>query len=97
MQRRDSLGETTKIPSLSTGSTRRFRSRRSQSSIGSIVFACETASEGHSEEGTAVDNAADELELIAVSKRLTRLLPHATAVRTNLEPAVQEVTPLKKI
>ena len=44
-----------------------------------------------------VDNAADELELIAVSKRPTRLLPHFTVVRTNLEPSVQETTPLKKI
>ena len=44
-----------------------------------------------------VDNAADELELIAVSKRLTRLLPHGKVVRTNLEPSVQEATPLKKI
>ena len=51
MQRRDSLRETTKIPRLSTGSTRRFRSLRSQSSISSItdVFACEAASEGHSD------------------------------------------------
>ena len=51
MQRRDSLGETSKIPRLSTGSTRRFKSRRSQSSIGSItdVFACEASSEGHSD------------------------------------------------
>ena len=49
------------------------------------------------EEGTVVDNAADELELIAVSKRPTRLLPHSTVVRTNLEPSVQEATPLKKI
>ena len=49
------------------------------------------------EEGTVVDNAADELELIAVSKRPTRLLPHATFVRTNLDPSVQEATPLKKI
>ena len=49
------------------------------------------------EEGTVVDNAADELELIAVSKRPTRLLPHCTVVRTNLEPSVQEATPLKKI
>ena len=44
-----------------------------------------------------VDNAADELELIAVSKRPTRLLPHGTVVRTNLEPSVQEATPFKKI
>ena len=49
------------------------------------------------EEGTVVDNAADELELIAVSKRPTRLLPHGTVVRTNLEPSVQEATPLKNI
>ena len=49
------------------------------------------------EEGTVVDNAADELELIAVSKRPTRLLPHGTVVRTNLEPSKQEATPLKKI
>ena len=49
------------------------------------------------EEGTVVDNAADELELIAVSKRPTRLLPHGTVVRTNLEPSVQEATPLKKM
>ena len=49
------------------------------------------------EEGTVVDNAADELELIALSKSPTRLLPHGTVVRTNLEPSVQEATPLKKI
>ena len=49
------------------------------------------------EEGTVVDNAADELELIAVSKRPTRLLPHGSVVRTNLEPSLQEATPLKKI
>ena len=36
------------------------------------------------EESTVVDNAADELELIAVSKCQTRLLPHATVVRNNL-------------
>ena len=46
------------------------------------------------EEGTVVDNAADELELIAVLKRPTRLLPHGTVVRTNLEPSIQEATPL---
>ena len=49
------------------------------------------------EQGTVVDNAADELELIAVSKRSTRLLPHGTVVRTNLQPSVREATPLKKI
>ena len=49
------------------------------------------------EECTVVDNAADELELVAVWKRPTRLLPHATVVRTNLEPSVQEPTPLENI
>ena len=49
------------------------------------------------EEGTLADNAANELELIAVSKRSTRFFPHATVVRTNLEPSVQEATLLKKI
>ena len=49
------------------------------------------------EEGTVVENAADELELKAMSKRPTRLIPHATVVRTNLKPSVQEATPLKKI
>ena len=43
------------------------------------------------EQGTV----ADELELIAVSKLPTILLPHATVVRTNLEPLEQEATPLK--
>ena len=42
------------------------------------------------EEGTVVDNAADELDSIAVSKRPTRKLPHGTVVRTNLEPSVQK-------
>ena len=39
---------------------------------------------------TVVDNATDELELIAVSKRPTRS-------RTNLKPSLKEATPLKKI
>ena len=41
LQRRDSLGLTTKIPRLSKGSTRKFRTRRSQSSVSSVpeVFA----------------------------------------------------------
>ena len=48
------------------------------------------------EEGTVVDNAADDLELIELMKRPTRLLSHATVVRTNLELSVYEATPLKK-
>ena len=49
------------------------------------------------EEGTVVDNATDELDLISVSKRPTRLLPHVKVLRNNLEPSVQEATPLKNI
>ena len=49
------------------------------------------------EEGTVVIKVADELELIAVSKRPTRLFPHAMVFRTNLQPSVQETTSLKKI
>ena len=46
---------------------------------------------------TVVDNAADELVLLAVSKLPSRTLQHATAVGTNLELLEQDVTPLKKI
>ena len=49
------------------------------------------------EEGTVVDNAEDEFELLAVSKRWARLLPRATVTRTSLEPLDQEAPPLKKI
>ena len=49
------------------------------------------------EEGTVIDNAADEFELLAVSKRSARLLPRATVTRISLEPLQQEAPPLKKI
>ena len=48
MQRRDSLGLTTKIPRLSKGSTRKFKTRRSQSFFSSVsdVFAGKESSKG---------------------------------------------------
>ena len=48
MQRRDSLGSTTKIPRLSQGSTRKFKTRRSQSSFSSAsdVFAENESTKG---------------------------------------------------
>ena len=48
MQRRDSLGSTTKIRRLSKGSTRKFKTRRSQSSFSSAsdVFAETESTEG---------------------------------------------------
>ena len=48
MQRRDSIGVTTRIPRLSTGSTRKFKSRRSQSTISSVsdIFADDATAKG---------------------------------------------------
>ena len=48
MQRRDSLGSTTKILRLSKGSTRKFKTRRSQSSFSSAsdVFADNESTKG---------------------------------------------------
>ena len=43
------------------------------------------------------DNAADELETIAVSKRSISLLPQKEVVRTDLQPFEQETQPLAKI
>ena len=43
------------------------------------------------------DNAADDLETIAVSKRSISLLPQKEVVRTNLQPFKQETQPLAKI
>ena len=43
------------------------------------------------------DNAADDLEAIAVSKRSLSLLPQKEVVRTNLQPFKQETEPLAKI
>ena len=43
------------------------------------------------------DNAADDLETIAVSKRSISLLPQKEVVRTDLQPFKQEKQPLAKI
>ena len=51
MQRRDSLGLTTEIPRLSKGSTRKFRTRGSQSSFSSVpdVFADNESTKGQAD------------------------------------------------
>ena len=51
LQRRDSLGSTTKIPRLSKESTRKFKSRRSQSSLSSAsdVFAEKESTKGQAD------------------------------------------------
>ena len=43
------------------------------------------------------DNAADDLETIAVSKRSISLLPQKEVVRTDLQPFKQETQPLATI
>ena len=43
------------------------------------------------------DNAADDLETIAVSKRSISLLPQKEVVRTDLQPFEQETQPLAKV
>ena len=43
------------------------------------------------------DNAADDLETIAVSKRSISLLPQKEVIRTELQPFKQETQPLAKI
>ena len=43
------------------------------------------------------DNAADDLETIAVSKRWISILPQKNVVRTDLQPFEQETEPLAKI
>ena len=43
------------------------------------------------------DNAADDLEIKAVSKRSMSLLPQKEAVRIDLEPFKQEKMPLAQI
>ena len=43
------------------------------------------------------DNAADDLETIAVTKRSISLLPQKEVVRTDLQPFKQETQPLAKI
>ena len=45
---------------------------------------------------TVFDNAADDLETIAVPKRLMSLLPQKEVVRTDLQPFRQETEPLAK-
>ena len=51
MQRRESLGLTTKIPRLSKGSTRKFKTSRSQSSFSSVsdVFADNESTKGQAD------------------------------------------------
>ena len=51
MQRRDSLGATTKVPRLSTGTTRKFKTQRSQSTVSSIskFFADKATTKGQAD------------------------------------------------
>ena len=46
---------------------------------------------------TVLDNAVDDIETIAVSKRSINLLPQKKVVRTDLQPFRQKTEPLAKI
>ena len=43
------------------------------------------------------DNAADDMETIAMSKRSLSLLPQKEVIRTDLQPFKRETEPLAKI
>ena len=67
MQRRDSLGSTTKIPRLSKGSTRKFRTRRSQTSFSSAsdAFAEDESTKGERKTSMAIKGGAPRPSLRA--------------------------------
>ena len=65
MQRRDSLGSTTKIPRLSKGSTQKFKTRRSQSSFSSAsdVFADNESTKGRADLSVSEMKLRSEINL----------------------------------
>ena len=71
MQRRDSLGSTTKIPRLSKGSTRKFKTRRSQSSFSSAsdVFAETESTKGQPDLSVSEMRLRSEKNLDADQRR----------------------------
>ena len=78
MQRRDSLGSTTKIPRLSKGSTRKFRTRRSQTSFSS-------ASDAFAEDEPTKDQS--DLSVIEMKLRNEKNLDGNQGRSAEAEPA----------
>ena len=85
MQRRDSLGSTTKIPRLSKGSTRKFKSRRSQSSFSSAsdVFAETESTKGQPDLSVSEKKLRSEKNLDVDQRRSAEA---GTASETLVDP-----------
>ena len=89
MQRRDSLGSTTKIPRLSKGSTRKFKTRRSQSSFSSAsdVFAENESTKGQPDLSVSEMRLRSEKNLDSDQRRSAET---GTASETLVDPFDEE-------
>ena len=76
MQRRDSLGSTTKIPKLSKGSTRKVRTRRSQTSFSSAsdAFAEDESTKGQPD--LSVSEILAKLDANFTGNGLPKIIPN---------------------
>ena len=85
MQRRDSLGSTTKIPRLSKGSTRKFKTRRSHSSFSSAsdVFAETKSTKGQPDLSVSEMNLRSKKNLDGDERRSAEA---GTASETLVDP-----------
>ena len=89
MQRRDSLGLTTKIPRLSKGSTRKFKTSRSQSSFSSAsnVFADNESTKGQADLSVSGMKLRSEKNLDGNQGRSAELDEgEQTLIRSDFEP-----------
>ena len=82
MQRRDSLGMSTKIPRLSKGSTRKFRTSRSQSSFSSVsdVFADNESIKGQADLSVSEMKLRSEKNLDGDQRRSAEAGPGSEAL-----------------
>ena len=82
MRRRDSLGSTTKIPRLSTESTRKYKTRRSQSSFSSAsdVFADNEATKGQADLSVSEMKLRSEKNLDGDQGRSAEAIPASEAL-----------------
>ena len=89
MQRRDSLGSTTKIPRLSKGSTRKFKTRSSQSSFSSAsdVFAENESTKGQPDLSVSEMRLRSEKNLDSDQRRSAET---GTASETLVDPFDEE-------
>ena len=74
IQCRDSLGTKTKIPRLSTGTTRKFKTRRSRSTVSSMsdVFADEATTKGQADLSVSGMKLRSEKNPMAIRGKLVR-------------------------